>query len=120
MGCDTKDHNAYASDLLLYYARAEGRTIGESRIEPETKGLEHANGWLVTHASETIRKGQPVTFVTVLVPHPRSVSGNVLADSIQVIEKDGGTEVTLSHKRDTVRVKFRQGNRQWSLARQER
>jgi|GEM_PF-7074925 len=104
MGCNATDHNVYAANLLPWYAPANGRTVGEDRVEPTPPGRAHANGWLVTHASETLHQGRPVRFVAVLVPHPRSVSGKGLGESIVITQQDGNTKVSLNHRRDAVHV----------------
>ncbi len=117
---DLDDENAYAADLFLYYATAQGRECGAKQVgENAQRFAQAAKGWLVTYSCETLKAGKPVTFITVLVPHPNEVSGKTLAQATQTTAKDGQVTVSLTHKGDSVSMTFGRENKHWTVARTE-
>lgn len=114
-GCDLDDTNVYASELMVYHARARGRGFGAKHL-PEPHG--HARPWLTTYSCETIKAGNPVTFITVLIPHPPEVTGKMLADNISINVKGGVSIVSLMYKGQTLRMEMGKDGKSWQVLRQ--
>ncbi len=115
---DPEDENAYAADLLVCYGKAQGQRCGAKRVGKNARRFATAaKGWLVTYSCETLKAGKPVTFLTVLAPHPRDVSGEALANAIQSTVEDGEVTVSLTHKGESVNMTFGKENGDWSVVR---
>ena len=116
---DPGDDNAYSADLFLYYGKAQGRKCGAKRVDEkeENSFASLAKGWLVTYSCETLKAGKPVTFITLLVPHPNDVSGETLAEAVQSTVNEGEATISLTHKGDTVSMTFGREDNQWTVAR---
>jgi len=113
-GCDLDDTNVYASELMVYHGCAEGRSFGIKDL-PEPAG--HAQPWPTTYSCQTIKAGKPVTFITVLIPHPPEVTGKMLADNLSIDIKEGASIVSLSYKGQTLRMEMGKDDKSWQVLR---
>jgi len=112
-GFDKKDNNVYASKLFIYYGKANGRRCGAKRV---VKGP--CAGWVTTYSCQTVKAGEPVTFLMVLIPHPPEVTGKMLADNLSTNVKDGVATVSLKYKGQTLTMEMGKDNKSWSVVRQ--
>jgi len=113
--CDLDDTNVYTTELMVYHGRAEGRSFGMKDL-PSAHG--HAKPWPTTYSCQTVKAGQPVTFITVLIPHPPEVTGKMLADNLSTDVKDGVTTVSLKYKGETLEMEMGKDNKSWQVMRQ--
>lgn len=117
--CDLDDTNVYTSELMVYHARAEGRSFGMKDLPEAHKNPgKHPNPWPTTYCCQTVKAGVPVTFVTVLIPHPPEVTGKMLADNLSTYVTDGVATVSLEYKGQTLEMEIGKNNRTWSVLRQ--
>lgn len=113
--CDLDDTNVYASDFVVYHAHAKGRSFG---IKDLPNAHPHAGRWPTTYSCQTVKAGEPVTFITVLIPHPPEVTGKMLADNLSTDVKDGVTTVWLKYKGQTLKMQMGKDNKSWRVLRQ--
>jgi len=113
--CDLDDTNVYASDLMVYHGRANGRNFGIKDL-PNAHG--NAGAWPTTYSCQTVKAGVPVTFITVLIPHPPEVTGKMLADNLSTDVKNGVMTVSLKYKGQTLKMKMGKDNKTWQVLRQ--
>ena len=114
MGFDEEDNNAYASKLLVYYGKANERKYGAKRNEIPGP----CANWLTTYSCQTVKAGVPVTFITVLNPHPPEGTGKMLAENINTNVKDGVTTVSLKYKGQALKMEMGKDNKDWQVIRQ--
>ncbi len=110
--CDLDDTNVYTTELMVYHGRAAGRSFGmkESGHNPKP--------WPTTYSCQTVKAGEPVTFITVLIPHPPEVTGKMLADNLSTDVEDGVTTVSLKYKGETLKMEMGKDNKTWQVLRQ--
>jgi hypothetical protein len=101
--------------LLIYFGKARGRTSGcvQGPMVTQTKYVIQT-----AYAKQTLKAGQQVSFVTVLVPHDPGRSGAAVAEGISVRDQEQGTTVTIKVGGQTIRVWLERGGR-WQVTRTE-
>jgi hypothetical protein len=113
--CDLDDTNVYASELMVYHASAEGRSFGAKEL-PDAR--QHAKPWLTTYSCQTVKAGEPVTFITVLIPHPPEVTGKMLADNLGIDVKESVSTVSLRYRGQTLKTEMGKDSKDWQVLRQ--
>jgi len=119
---DAIDPRRWASELLVYHAKSPGRETGAFDWE-NVKG-KRPNYRYTAYSKQTLRAGRPVTFVTVLVPHPERISAEEIARGIAPkVDEKGNVTVVIDRRDDkdglrvTVRIDNRNGS--WRVTRQK-
>ena len=112
--------------LLIHHAKGEGRTFGAEgmsvfELPAVVKAVQEGRPapGSVTFSKQRIAAGQPVTFVTVLVPFSPSGSAGQIAEGISSSIRDGAASVRVdAHAagRESVRVEIA-GDGKWSVRR---
>ena len=77
-----------------------------------------SDGWLTTYCCQTVKAGVPVTFLTVLVPHPLEVTGKMLGENLSTSVGDDVTTVSLKYKGQTLEMEMGKDNKTWQVLRQ--
>jgi hypothetical protein len=113
--CDLDDTNVYTSELMVYHARAEGRSFG---IKDLPEANEYVTPWPTTYSCQTVKAGVPVTFITVLIPHPPEVTGKMLAENLATDIQDGVSIISLKHKEETLTMEMGKESKSWQVLRQ--
>ena len=117
--CDLDDTNVYTSELMVYHGRATGRSFGMKDLpEGHTHPAKHPSPWPTTYSCQTVKAGEPVTFITVLIPHPPEVTGKMLADNLSINVEDGVATVSLKYKGQTLKMEMGKGHKSWQVLRQ--
>ncbi|MDB5084125.1 MAG: hypothetical protein JWN30_1011, partial [Bacilli bacterium] len=100
---DPQGGSISSRSLLVYFDQSQGRTFG---VEQGPKVTNTPVTSQAVFSKQQVTANQPVSFVTVLVPHDPSVAADQLAGGISVKKFEGNTIVSMSLSSGNMSILF--------------